>query len=1669
MSSTSEKLRAVFLTALMIGSVFAAGVAFTGTAAAANTTTDATTADTNNNGQIDQLTLTFDESMDITDGNANDALPGLSVSDYTIADGDYAATGTGTLELTLVEGGSADTDATPSVSYDQSVTPEVAEIATNSGGTELADGEQVAAATDGASPIVTSVEQTGAEWLTFTFSEPVQDDVNGDDGNEDAQVAQDDVEYVDGDGQGVSGFSSSSFTADTPDSTVVAQTNQDITTSDLNNDAIHFDNEGDSTDPSEIGDPHGNILAGPIEVGLSTSTLSATSLASASTVDSNSDGTVDQIDVTFNGQIDEGTVDASDFSVSNPSATVDSVLTGTDDKVVTLEVSGLPSGDTSVKPQVTALAGTLSDESGATGPSIDSTVIASDSAEPVLLSAKRSGADAVQVTFSESVEPSGNFVDELTYIDNNGIGATALDSELTPSGPAAQTTVSTNNDIADGDIGTDAISADGSFVNTDPVDTPATLQYPSGFSLAGDSNNEISTSISSADTESVLAGSHSQELGLIKVKDISGGDSPLAERTILNLPDGVTINESQTDLLVTTTSGNLAVTGTTIVDENTLRISHSGSSESGQTLRVSGLVVDTAPDVAASQGGQELDIEVDYATGNFNSGLLTTYKPGTQLAGSPSVAAGGTSTLGEGNDLTVTTATVDNQIANQTNIVIHANESNGITFDTSVDPAEGGDNIVADSGVDSGTVKVDDTDGEISLTESEITIPVTANFTAGDTLTIDGSALSINATGTASSGALFNVETETLDSTGPVTAEQTAPDTTVTVKKPKVVLGNAGPVTQTVGLNGQIVTESDTVGTSGGTTAGTDNAVSVTDTSGGQMVAGTNVTLTLNNSDVTFDTSRDASPELNGDYDAGDNDGDDSKNIDAQVTGDVDVGDVTIHEHSIEVSLVDEDGSATAENERLLLDDVYLNASSDLADATDVHVISTTQAGTDSPDVTATSNETDSTYNIQYQKPNVAFNNAEGDNATMPIDNDGRTGFEVGSDGIADDAIDINGDSSTQAAANTYVNITLESGTGVTFDTSKAFEAPGTAGGDGGETMFADTTESDTVDVQNTTVTEDTLAIGLHSDAGDGLDAGESIRIDQVFLNGTSGASNTTLSVTTNTGDSDVTTNFDQFIITQGDEPGGVYGDASFASDDVEADEGDEQGNKGTLNRDDDAGADYGATGTHEATDTGTVGSTFFSSVYVEDGAGAFGAAPVSLEIVKTPDGASGQSLNTTSVTTASNGVADFEFTAGDSIGEYIVNASTDNGQSVNITYTVTAGKASQLNVSTVDNALRQTGPGVDENEVAAVRVRIEDSGGNLVQNRNVDVGISLTGSAELAAAEVDYDITDNGQASGNILGDSDDDGRYNYVHGDDAGQAGDFYIFLQDGTAEDIDVTVTPDSAGSGVNAVSADTGTATFFDRPTQTSVTLNESSVAADTDVAVHAVAQTDSGTTIEVPRLNVGSITSNNTTVATISNADGATNTSGVATALATAQANGTSIINATVAGNTGSTTLTVTPEAAPTGSVTFNDQTVQNGTSTVTVASVNASVDYYVDVHGSGIDSVDTQVFNASEEQTSLTVDLGQNLTANTTLTAAVHAASDDAELATDSANITVSETALTPTEELAAQYDADDNGELDSFELLNSIDDYQNDQVTSFELLELIEFYQDNTQIPTSS
>jgi hypothetical protein len=144
-----------------------------------------TTDDSDNDGQIDQLTLDYSEPIAVTDGNASDGLPGYTVGgSYTIADADYAPSGS-SLTIGLQEKSNPDTDAIPTVTYDQG---------TSNGPTvdDLVDNEQIdqdsQTPADGAAPTIVSSETGDGDGngqidrITLQYSEPVTI-TDGDDGN----------------------------------------------------------------------------------------------------------------------------------------------------------------------------------------------------------------------------------------------------------------------------------------------------------------------------------------------------------------------------------------------------------------------------------------------------------------------------------------------------------------------------------------------------------------------------------------------------------------------------------------------------------------------------------------------------------------------------------------------------------------------------------------------------------------------------------------------------------------------------------------------------------------------------------------------------------------------------------------------------------------------------------------------------------------------------------------------------------------------------------------------------------------------------------------------------------------------------------------------------------------------------------------------------------------------------------------------------------------------------------------------------------------------------------------------------------------------------------------------------------------------------------------------
>ena len=166
----------------------------------------AETGDADLNGEIDQVTLTFSEPVEITDGDGGDGVPGFALVGYPILPADYEdLAGTTTLTFGLTESGTYDTDALPAVTYnaivgnnvfdkaDEAVTPVPAH--------ELAGGAPVNGTVDKAAPIVVArgtADLNGNGFIDaihVVFSEPVDD----------ATVVADDFVVA---GVGASAFSS---------------------------------------------------------------------------------------------------------------------------------------------------------------------------------------------------------------------------------------------------------------------------------------------------------------------------------------------------------------------------------------------------------------------------------------------------------------------------------------------------------------------------------------------------------------------------------------------------------------------------------------------------------------------------------------------------------------------------------------------------------------------------------------------------------------------------------------------------------------------------------------------------------------------------------------------------------------------------------------------------------------------------------------------------------------------------------------------------------------------------------------------------------------------------------------------------------------------------------------------------------------------------------------------------------------------------------------------------------------------------------------------------------------------------------------------------------------------------------------------------------------------
>jgi hypothetical protein len=130
----------------------------------------------------------------------------------------------------------------------------------------------------------------------------------------------------------------------------------------------------------------------------------------ARTADTNADGTVDRIQLTFSEAIDDASVSTGDVTVENGSVTGIDTGTSPNDPTVGLVVAGLTRNDTGILPATTVAQGSVGDLVGNAGPTRDSVPSQIDGAAPVMLSGSTTDVDGdgrldqVRIDYSEPLD-----------------------------------------------------------------------------------------------------------------------------------------------------------------------------------------------------------------------------------------------------------------------------------------------------------------------------------------------------------------------------------------------------------------------------------------------------------------------------------------------------------------------------------------------------------------------------------------------------------------------------------------------------------------------------------------------------------------------------------------------------------------------------------------------------------------------------------------------------------------------------------------------------------------------------------------------------------------------------------------------------------------------------------------------------------------------------------------------------------------------------------------------------------------------------------------------------------------------------------------------------------------------------------------------------------------
>ncbi|MBW6440754.1 SH3 domain-containing protein [Patescibacteria group bacterium] len=176
----------LMLTTLILAVVFMFGIQG---ARATTLTMTAVSADTDADGTVDQITITFSKAVKIVDGVSEEGLASIALdSNCVIANADYASASTTTLVLSGLTGCPAgDTALTPTVTYKAVADCTTAGAICGADNLQMAD-DTSAISADGAQPIIlTAKDQSGTSLddgkdipidanILITFSEPMNTD-----------------------------------------------------------------------------------------------------------------------------------------------------------------------------------------------------------------------------------------------------------------------------------------------------------------------------------------------------------------------------------------------------------------------------------------------------------------------------------------------------------------------------------------------------------------------------------------------------------------------------------------------------------------------------------------------------------------------------------------------------------------------------------------------------------------------------------------------------------------------------------------------------------------------------------------------------------------------------------------------------------------------------------------------------------------------------------------------------------------------------------------------------------------------------------------------------------------------------------------------------------------------------------------------------------------------------------------------------------------------------------------------------------------------------------------------------------------------------------------------------------------------------------------------------